>query len=218
MSHSLSRRLFHSPCGLAIASILLLAAIDTALTVTGAVRPWDEAATSQVYQWIRPWLNLPTVALTYLGSWQGLLVIVLAVAAWAMVRGERLDALLLLGVLAVALIAQEVAKQAVRSPRPYIIQPPSPITPLDSYGYVSGHSLQSMAVLGFAVVVLWGLVERRWVRWSLLGGGSLLIVGVGFSRVYLGLHWVNDVVGGYLYGGIILLMVCLVRVCSQSRW
>lgn len=217
LSDCLSRRLFHSPWGLAVAVVVLLTAIDTALTVVGAIRPWDEAATRQVYLFERPWLDLPMVALTYLGRGESLLVIAVAIALWALMKGRRLDAVLLLGAFGVAQIAQEAIKEAVHLPRPYILWPPYPLTPLYSYGYVSGHALESMVVLGFGVVVLWGLIESRRARWLVPALGLLLIAGVGFSRVYLGVHWVNDVVGGYLYGGLILLAASLLHSCGRPR-
>lgn len=213
----LSRRLFHSSWGLAAAVLLLLTGIDTALTVAGVIRPWDEAVTRQVYRFHQPWLDLPMVALTCLGRAEPMLAIAVAVALWALTKGRRLDTALLLAAFASALIAQEAIKRAIQAPRPLLVEPPLPIPPPYSYGYASGHALVSIVVLGFSVVVLWDLLQSRLARRLVLAAGGALIAGIGLSRVYLGVHWANDVVGGYLYGALILLAVSLLRCCGPRR-
>ncbi|MFC1643118.1 phosphatase PAP2 family protein [Myxococcota bacterium] len=79
------------------------------------------------------------------------------------------------------------------------------------YGFPSGHAFGAAAVyLALAV----GLA-CRWPRWRLplLAVAWVIVVGVGVSRVYLGVHYLTDVVAGWLLGAatVTLLKRCLVK-------
>lgn len=69
---------------------------------------------------------------------------------------------------------------------------------LDSYSFPSGHATAAMALYGFLAYVLW----RYYPKWRTLivTLSAVCILGVGFSRVYLGVHYPSDVVGGYVVG------------------
>ena len=69
---------------------------------------------------------------------------------------------------------------------------------LDTYSFPSGHATVAMALYGFITYLLWGMYPKRRVRIALLG--ALVIIGVGVSRVYLGVHYPSDVLGGYIVG------------------
>jgi undecaprenyl-diphosphatase len=62
-------------------------------------------------------------------------------------------------------------------------------------------SASTLAVLGLAVAVV--LLALR--RWSLLFGlgGAVLVLLIGFSRIYLGVHFMSDVIGGYAAGDVV---------------
>ncbi|UCC63796.1 MAG: phosphatase PAP2 family protein [Anaerolineae bacterium] len=67
-----------------------------------------------------------------------------------------------------------------------------------TYAFPSGHAQNSTALFGFLAVHI-----CRWFTWAL---ATLLILGVALSRVYLGVHYPQDVVGGFVVGTIWLLL------------
>jgi len=75
-----------------------------------------------------------------------------------------------------------------------------------SYSFPSGHALGSMVLYGFSAYLL---VQRfKSYEWWIYGIATLLIASIGFSRIYLGVHWPTDVVAGYSIG-FLWLSVCI---------
>ena len=81
-----------------------------------------------------------------------------------------------------------------------------------SFSFPSGHATIAAAFYGFIVYYLWRQAQNRSIRLNILFGGSLLILAIGFSRLYLGVHFLSDVLGGYLLGILWLIVgICLVE-------
>jgi undecaprenyl-diphosphatase len=97
--------------------------------------------------------------------------------------------------LVVTTILTDVVKLLFRAPRPYQIAPELVrllINPLSSYGFPSGHVSHALAMFGLAAV--WG--GKRW-RWIPVALYTLL---VAWARMYAGVHYPQDVIGGAVVG------------------
>ncbi len=190
------------PLWVVLLALVLAATIaDVALTMTGVLAPLNRALTLDVYRFEPARLTPIMVAFTLIGYDLPLDLFALVLAGWAYSLGRRLLACVTAGVAIAARLLALALKYLVRQPRPFLHpSPPYPLTVLHGYGYPSGHALLAMAILGFGAAALGTLLAPPLLRRLSAVVCLLLILGIGWSRVYLGFHWVNDVAGGYLGG------------------
>lgn len=102
-----------------------------------------------------------------------------------------------------------LGKVAFQRPRPAGIA----VYPEWSYSFPSGHAVIATALYGFVVYLLWRGTEPWGRRLNILFSGLLLMVALGFSRLYLGVHFLSDVLGGYLLG-----LLWLIIGISLAEW
>ena len=127
--------------------------------------------------------------------------LVLALAAWAFLRGARRMALWAVVTITVAGLLDVTVKALVNRPRPRL---PSPIAHFPGGSFPSGHAMT--ATVGTAVIVLMILpllpAALRILAWAL---AALVSLASGLCRVALGVHYVSDVVAGWVLGAAIVL-------------
>jgi undecaprenyl-diphosphatase len=75
-----------------------------------------------------------------------------------------------------------------------------------SGSFPSGHSAIAIAFFGFMTYYLIHHISGRNMRPAIIFIGTLLIVSIGFSRLYLGVHFLSDVLGGFIIGGLWLIV------------
>jgi membrane-associated phospholipid phosphatase len=83
-----------------------------------------------------------------------------------------------------------------------------------AYGFPSGHALAAVVFFGALVYVTWATTRRPFWRGLSLVGGVAMVLGIGYTRLYLDAHWFTDVIGGLLAGTAYLLFVIL----AFERW
>jgi undecaprenyl-diphosphatase len=71
--------------------------------------------------------------------------------------------------------------------------------------FPSGHVVASVGFYGVLPALAWRATSRRRLRAIALGAAVVVIVVIGVSRVYVGVHWATDVLGGVLIGTIIVI-------------
>ena len=81
---------------------------------------------------------------------------------------------------------------------------PRPEIPLlneaQGLSFPSGHALMSVTFYGLLIYIVWITVKRIWLKWILMILLFLLILIIGFSRIYLRVHYASDVLAGFATG------------------
>lgn len=148
------------------------------------------------FQGLGGWLEIPMKGFTFLGS-EEFFLFVLPVIYWCVDAriGLRMGVILLLnGVL------NSVLKLAFFGPRPYWVDPMvKALVSETSFGVPSGHAQMAAGLWG----MLASQVRRRWA-WA---AAIFLILMIGLSRLYLGVHFLHDVLLGWLFGALVLWVV-----------
>lgn len=147
------------------------------------------------------------------GSTPSLIVMAVVAASWLAWHGRRADSLLVVLGTAGGLLLAPLLKLVVERPRP---APTQHLVLVDSWSFPSGHALNSMAVLGLLTVLAIRTWQGRTRRVLLALTGAFLVLVIGFSRVYLGVHWPSDVLAGWLIG-VLWIVVCLTLAGRNSR-
>lgn len=144
-------------------------------------------------------------ALTMLGSEPvvGTLAVLLFIALLER-RGQVFAAIAFVA-MSISVGLTVVVKVLVERPRPGAIDRLGPVD--HSYSFPSGHTLNSAVLLGMTVILLLPLIHRRSRRVLTIAAATLLALGIGWSRIYLGYHWTTDVVASWLIATVLLVGV-----------
>ena len=164
------------------------------------VFPGDEAALLRFQEFQTQGLTAVAVAVSFLGSTPMVMGLVAAATAGLLLMRRWADAVVVCLSLVPMALGNEL-KLLVDRPRPEYLLVGTPPT---SLSFPSGHALSTAILGGLLIVLLVELVPSRLLRRGLRAMVLLLVLAVGASRVYLGLHWPSDVIGGYLFGVAVL--------------
>lgn len=175
---------------------------------------FDRAASLWVHGFDTPVLDVVMRLFTSIGSFPVIAVVTLIVLLWCWHRGERSAFAGLVGVIAIDEALNFALKHMFERPRPDLFQE---IETLHSYSFPSGHAMAATAIWGMIAIVIARLAPRlqHWIA----GSAIALILLIGLSRIYLGVHWVTDVLAGYAAGATILFLGILwLEFCLSVSW
>ena len=111
-----------------------------------------------------------------------------------------------------ALLLNGAMKVFFQRPRPSL--PWAAVLP--DYSFPSGHTMNAIAFYVALALILWSIFGRR-IGLLAMAVAAVLALGVGISRIYLGYHYLTDVVGGIL-AGIAWLLVVGTALRARPAW
>ena len=171
--------------------------LSLAIISNGSIIALDSYLVNLFYFYREEWLAVFFSLVTFLGS--SSLVIVVAIALIYFFFVKRKFAYILSFVITFfgAEFSVYVLKEVVGRVRPpvdmaFLVE--------NSFSFPSGHATIAVALYGFIIYILFRESGGRSRRMAILFIGVLLIFLIGLSRLYLGVHFLSDVVGGFLLG------------------
>lgn len=142
-------------------------------------------------------LDVVALEITALGGFATMSLIVLVAVAFLWASRHRYSAYLLMSAVAGGALLNMLMKRFFDRPRPVVVDA---IADVHTTSFPSGHSMTSFiafAAVGYLVGRLAPESKLRWITWSFAG---VLILAVGVSRMYLGVHYPSDVAAGFVAG------------------
>ncbi|MHB0884031.1 phosphatase PAP2 family protein [Paenibacillus sp. SEL1] len=198
-------------------AVLLLIAYSVKWIGTAPFLYWDERIQDAVFpDTAAARYQLLTIAIfiTSLGSLRMSLIIALGAATlcWVSLRSKAYSFAILSSFTAMWVL-NTLIKEILQRERPSLQH----LVEAGGYSFPSGHAMISMGFFG-TIFAIWA-IERKIRGRSLFlpcALGALLILLIGLSRVYLGVHFPTDIVGGYI-AGIIWLVFTVPVIYWQAR-
>lgn len=192
--------------GLWISCLLCMLAFSGIAAVVEAKEEitFDRMVSSWVQGFENPGLTAVAKAVTFLGEVNAMVLMCAAVFLFlSMVLRLKREAQLFAVVMLGTPVWNVLLKLSFQRERPDINR----LIEISGYSFPSGHSMAAFSLCGIAAYLLWKRIASASGRLLLLSGSALVIAGIGLSRVYLGVHYPSDVIGGYLASAAWLLFV-----------
>jgi undecaprenyl-diphosphatase len=190
--------------GLAFSAFVIWAFFELADEVLeGDSRAFDRAVLLWIHRNVPEWLDGPMRLVTALGYYY-VVVPLLAVAVYLFYRrGWRLSAVLLAVSTGGSIVLTTVLKDVFQRARPELFDSGYQAS---FYSFPSGHATVAVGFYGMLTVIMAYRLEGL-ARWAVAVSGVLVVLMIGFSRLYLGVHYPTDILAGYLSA--LLWLVCV---------
>jgi undecaprenyl-diphosphatase len=199
--------------GLALSAFVIWAFAELADgVVEGESRRFDRATLLWIYAQSPGWLEGPMRLITALGYYWIVLPLLAAVVFIFYLKGWRLSATLLVVSTVGSFLLTTVLKAVFERARPELFDSGYAAS---FYSFPSGHATVAVGFYGTLTLLL-AYRLRGFARWAVATGGVLLVLLIGFSRLYLGVHYPTDVLAGFLAAPLWVICVGVVYVVWLS--
>ncbi|GLX68670.1 phosphatase PAP2 family protein [Paenibacillus glycanilyticus] len=152
---------------------------------------------------------------TDLGAGFWVIITIVLFAGGLGLIGYRRELIFYLGVIGGSALLNLLLKVIFQRARPDINR----IVEATGFSFPSGHSMSAFTLYGITIYFLWKHLKIGWMRVTVIAIGIVIIAMIGISRIYLGVHYPSDVLGGYLVSAAWLTMsIGLYERFLKERW
>jgi len=182
-----------------ITILLIVFLLLTILVLTGSMKSFD----SSIYNFLINLRSKPMdtfmKTITKFGNTMSV-IIILAIFVFILKKDDGY--LLVMNTICVV-SANQVLKHIIRRPRPNHLR----LVKEKGFSFPSGHSMVSIALYGILIYIVNKNIKNKPLRITLTIILSILILLIGLSRIYVGVHYPSDVLSGYILATIITILV-----------
>ena len=193
-------------------TILFLGLVEDLLT-TDLIIAVDTRLANLLYVFRSPELIPAFLWITALGKVVPVIIFAIIATCVLWLWSKRNYILSLWLTLTGSLLTTFIGKLSLHRARPEGLVP---VYVEQSYSFPSGHATVAVAFYGFLIYAVWRNTKKWKYRINLVFAGLVIIVAIGFSRLYLGVHFLSDVLSGYLVG--LLWLIIGVSIIEWQEW
>ncbi|MCR8641688.1 phosphatase PAP2 family protein [Paenibacillus sp. N1-5-1-14] len=180
-------------------------AIVTYFVMSMQITGFDEAVTSTVWSFRSEGVTPLMKVLSFIGNPTTVVVIAALTAIFLFfVLKHRAEMILFFAVMIFVPLTNTILKRIFTRARPDVDR----LLEASGHSFPSGHSMIAVAFFGVITFLLWRHISSFIGRIVLIIFSTLMILGIGISRIYVGVHYPSDVLGGFLISSSILF-ICI---------
>ena len=157
-------------------------------------------------------LNQVMILITECGSFEFYVTVGGIIVIWLCLKKRILEGIMLVVCSGGSGLMTLLIKSIVMRFRPDMM----PLIAETGYSFPSGHSVTAVCFYGYLAFLYWAYGKSPVMRKVCIIGAVLMILGIGISRIYLGVHFPTDVIGGYI-GGLMWLSLSVLVLYYAKR-
>ena len=157
--------------------------------------------------------NFATPIAKFITNFGGaIFLITLTIILFIVIKNKKIG-LSIFSNLVIITVLNQLLKRILQRPRPTEFR----IIEETGYSFPSGHSMVSMAFYGYLIYLIYRYVKNKYVKWIAIAFLIVLFCSIGVSRIYLGVHYTSDVLGGFLVSiSYLILFISTVNKYQQQ--
>lgn len=183
---------------LVAAILMIIFIIITTLVVTNNIAWFDDSIYNFIIRFRSNPLDFILKTITHFGD----TIVIIIIVVTALILLNKRDRIILGSSTIITVTLNQTIKHILQRPRPDHLR----LIKQGGYSYPSGHSMIAVCVYGIMIYLINKKVQNKKLRITLSILLTLLILTIGISRIYVGVHYPSDVLGGFVLSTVILLI------------
>ncbi|TYB71818.1 phosphatase PAP2 family protein [Bizionia gelidisalsuginis] len=195
-----------------IALIIVIGAVTVFIELTENLKSeilgqYDSAITQSILLWRSSGLTEYFIFVTHIGGIYGYLVVFSLATFLLFITFKNWHYVFQLSIVMIlALSSNVIIKEMVNRSRPDLEH----LVMVKTLSYPSGHAMTAMAFYGFIIFLTYQFKINGFLKFVIITVLTTLIISIGLSRIYLGVHFPSDIIGGYIAGFIWVVLCALI--------